>query len=64
MMDARPGRDILLELRHLRPEDPLPAFDGGPDGGVQRLAEATALGLKIDEGNRISHEASPALDRF
>ena len=56
MLDAGPGGKVLFQLRHLRPQDPLPAFHGGRDGAIERLAQAAALGLKIDEGNGIGHE--------
>ena len=56
MLDAGPGRQILFELGDLRPQNPLAAFDGGLDGLVERLAQAAALGLKIDEGDGLAHE--------
>ena len=51
-----PGREVLFQLRHLRPQDPLPAFDRRLDGRVERLAQAAALGLKVDKGDGIGHE--------
>ncbi len=53
---ARPCGDVLLELRHLRTQNPLAAFHGGLDGGFQRRAQAAALGLQINKGDGIGHE--------
>jgi hypothetical protein len=36
----------------------LAAFHRRLDGGVQRLAQSAALGLKIDERNGIGHNSS------
>jgi hypothetical protein len=62
MLDASPLGDVSFELRDLRTQNPLAAFHRRLDGGVQRLAQAAALGLKIDERDGIGHDGS-AYDR-
>jgi len=42
---ASPMCDVLFELRHLRTQNPLTAFDGGLYGFIERFAKAAALGL-------------------
>jgi len=45
------GRQIGLELSHLRAHDPGAADHGRLDGGLDPAVEAKALGLKVDKGN-------------
>jgi hypothetical protein len=59
MFDAAKLRKPLLQFAHLRAQDPLSAFDGGGDGLVQGLAQATALSLKIDKGDGGGHGMFP-----
>ncbi len=55
MFDAGKRRKLCFQLRHLRPEDPLPAFDGLGDRAHERLAQALARSLQINEGNGVGH---------
>jgi hypothetical protein len=63
VLDPRPGRQIALQLAHLRAQDPLPALDGGFDSGLQRRSQAAALGLQIDELDRVGHGLTPVRKR-
>jgi hypothetical protein len=48
-------REVFFKLGDLRSQHPLPAFHGGLNGLGQGFAQAAALGLKIDEGDGLSH---------
>jgi hypothetical protein len=62
MLDAGIRRQLFFQRGHLRPENPLTAFDRGFDGLIERLAEADALCLKVDERNGLDHVAFSSLD--
>ncbi len=51
MFDSGKGSKLFLDFADLRSHDPLPALDGCLNCSIERFAEATALSLKVDEGD-------------
>ena len=49
MLDADIGRELVLELGDLRPEDIAAVLDDAVDRGFQPVADTLALRAKIDE---------------